>query len=415
VNADLSSHWARQFACPFESTDERIFETIAVQQARALASWLVSSESQKRATLNGSDESLPAYIASWAESSEPTTFDLVWSLPFGRLQLAMKGGNLNFIDLAVRVAMRITEGGHRGNWRATGPQLRGLRLGPYLLPDTKQIEVEQTAAGVRVRIQTVDDAELEGRRAADAHSWKLSGAKRLRTIGGRNPIFLLPNGPLSAAPNDSQGFEGVTPWPTIDNKMVAVFRDGLGVIISHAEAYRLWVERVLHGIVASKVEDSLRVESGSGENAPGTIHVSYPIGRMDIAEILVHECAHQYFYLLERVGDLEDGTDKKLYWSPPIRRHRPLSRILMAYHALANVLLFYESCEASHADDGGYVRSNRKDMERAVAELDAPLQGNRALTSLGRCLYEPLAERIGALRSRSLITQVNRSKQIVAD
>ena len=68
---------------------------------------------------------------------------------------------------------------------------------------------------------------------------------------------------------------------------------------------------------------------------------------MDIAEVLVHECAHQYFYLLAYVGPYDDGSDERLYWSPPLRRNRPLSRILMAYHALANVRLFYAAVRAS--------------------------------------------------------------------
>ena len=80
-----------------------------------------------------------------------------------------------------------------------------------------------------------------------------------------------------------------------------------------------------------------------------------------------------------------------------MRKERPLSRILVAYHALANVRLFYESVRAARIDDGGYVDLYERKLSDTIAQLDAPLRDNPALTRLGRALYEPLARRIAAL------------------
>jgi HEXXH motif-containing protein len=76
---------------------------------------------------------------------------------------------------------------------------------------------------------------------------------------------------------------------------------------------------------------------------------------------------------------------------------RPLTRILTAYHALANVRLFYQACREAGVDDGGYLAVNEAVMDDAVAQLDTPLRRNPALTPLGRAMYAPLAERIAAL------------------
>jgi HEXXH motif-containing protein len=117
---------------------------------------------------------------------------------------------------------------------------------------------------------------------------------------------------------------------------------------------------------------------------------------MDIAEILVHESSHQYFYLLERLGPVDDGADARRYWSPATGSERPLRRILIAYHAFSNVWLFYQACRASNVGSD-YLATNEPKIRRMITELDAPLRDNPALTALGRALHEPLAERIEAI------------------
>jgi HEXXH motif-containing protein len=168
-------------------------------------------------------------------------------------------------------------------------------------------------------------------------------------------------------------------------------------VADNSPAYLRWVERVLNGILVCHLEESARVVSGSEEDVPGLIHASFPCGRMDTAEVLVHECAHQYFYMLQRVGPVDDGEDRELYWSAVARRRRPLSRILMAYHAIANVRLFYEEIRARGGADVAYVDTHQAQVDETVASLDEPLRDNPTLTHLGRGLYEPLAVRIAAL------------------
>lgn len=64
----------------------------------------------------------------------------------------------------------------------------------------------------------------------------------------------------------------------------------------------------------------------------------YPHAAIDIAGTLVPESSHQYFYLLEKIGAIDDGSDQQLYYSPATRVDRPISRLPMAFHAFVNVL-----------------------------------------------------------------------------
>ena len=276
---------------------------------------------------------------------------------------------------------------------------RRLRLGNLLLPEAEAVEAWRDGKRAEVRLQISGGGELHATQK-DGLEWQAEGAESLTEFDVGRQMRLLP---LQAAPRDGEAFDGVVPVEEIDQAMATAFSSGAAILKSRAPDAFAWVGRVLRDVVVCAPEEAFRAVSGSGEHAPGMIHVSHSLGRMDIAEILVHECAHQYFYLLERLGPFDDGSDGKLYWSPPIRSERPLSRILMAYHALANVRLLYEACSGMEHDPEAqdyatYVTANLPGLDTMIEELDAPLDGGAALTDLGRALYEPLAARVAGLR-----------------
>ena len=113
----------------------------------------------------------------------------------------------------------------------------------------------------------------------------------------------------------------------------------------------------------------------------------------------VHECTHQDFYVTSRVADVVDGRDKTLYYSPAVQRQRPLNKILVGYHAFANILLFYRTLLSRGFSGNGYCRSIEERLTAEVAELERPLRDNPALTSAGVDLFAPLME---LLRNRQV-------------
>src|SRR6266852_5178334 len=110
--------------------------------------------------------------------------------------------------------------------------------------------------------------------------------------------------------------------------------------------------------------------------------------------MLVHEATHLYFHLLCSVGNVDDSSDSTLYYSPIKRQGRPIRAILLAYHAFANVVLFYRLCQEKGLSDDGYCRQQENDLLPQLKQLEASLHTTRALTPLGLALWEPLAERV---------------------
>jgi HEXXH motif-containing protein len=98
--------------------------------------------------------------------------------------------------------------------------------------------------------------------------------------------------------------------------------------------------------------------------------------------------------LLNRLGEFDDGSDPALYYSPIRHTGRPIRWILIAYHAFANVLLFYRCCAANGLDKDPYCRLNEKVLVPQLEQLEGALRKSRALTPLGRALWEPLAAKI---------------------
>jgi HEXXH motif-containing protein len=383
--------WALPFSLPVQELDDRVLAAVAGTHAQALAELLITTYGEEIASCS---EGLVDLVADWCRV--PTSYDTAWDLAFGRVQLALTSGALDPREVAVRVALRLTETGVEGAWRGVIPPST-LRLGHLILPGIESVEVKCAAGrlGATVRAQNGTTVEC-GRREATGE-WVADGVASLPLIGVTRSIYLLGASGLPPADGGEQGFEGVEPVQSIDTATIKGFQGAFEILADGVTNYLGWIERILRGILVSRREEAFRLVSGSADAVPGVIHASYPAGAMDIAEVLVHECAHQYFYLLERVGPLDDGSDPRLYWSPPLRRERPLNRILMAYHALANVWLFYDAVRAVGVDDSGYVDTHESTIADSVAQLDAPLRSNRALTGLGRALYQPLADRVAGL------------------
>ena len=76
------------------------------------------------------------------------------------------------------------------------------------------------------------------------------------------------------------------------------------------------------------------------------------------------------------------------------RTDRPLSAIVVASHAFANVLLLYRLCQQSGAPDDGYYAAEEVKLIPQLRELEQVLTRSDTLTDIGRALCDPLMERI---------------------
>jgi HEXXH motif-containing protein len=129
--------------------------------------------------------------------------------------------------------------------------------------------------------------------------------------------------------------------------------------------------------------------SGSDCFNPGVVAVSFPIDVVSLAESLVHETAHQYYFLMNCAAVLTDPGHEQLYSSPLRHTARPLDRILLAYHAVANIICLYQLLVSRDAP----YQPDRSSMDRAVQDFETladHLVDNPWLTDAGRALLEPI-------------------------
>lgn len=176
-------------------------------------------------------------------------------------------------------------------------------------------------------------------------------------------------------------------------EIVRATREAIAVLHRHSSRYVPWVDRVLRAIIPCAGSQS-HLRSGSDFDLPGVIQISYPAHPAALAEMMVHECSHLTFQVVTRLGDVDDGTDQTLYYSPVKQTGRPIDRILLAYHAFANVVLFYRACLESGIDDDGYCARNEKATIPQLDMLEEALCKTPALTPIGRVLFEPLRDLI---------------------
>jgi HEXXH motif-containing protein len=380
----------RGFSCPQEGVDEAVAETAAVGYARRYARLFRDRFGDRLEHQGGGFRDL---LDGWL--ARQASFDEVWALAFGELRKALLAPHENDeTDLrrrAAALALRLHEHGAEGAWSLPLEPGTRLRWGRWLLPEGDRIEV--AAAGGRA---TVEVARAGRTRRIElsrtANGWEAQGARlalpRLET-GILRCNVLLPEA-LGAAE-----FDEVRPLAAASFSPAArdACRAALALVERHTPVYSRWIGRAIQNLLPLTPEPGT-IRSGSLADHPGLVHMSMPAQPVALAEMFVHEGAHQHFGIVTRMGPVDDGSDPTLYWSPVRRMNRPIRYILFAYHAFANVLLFYRLCQESGLDDGGYAAKNERDLLPQLGELERALQTTRSLTAVGHSLWRPLAERI---------------------
>jgi HEXXH motif-containing protein len=168
------------------------------------------------------------------------------------------------------------------------------------------------------------------------------------------------------------------------------------MIANYAPFYAPWVSYVVRDLIPVPARLAV-ANSASGGHTPGAICIANRPDPCALAEILVHEATHQYLHILTRLGPLDDGTDETLYFSPFRNALRPVYYILVAYHAFANVLLFYSMAQAHGLSVDQYGAGALPRMQRlkdGLEQLERALDATPALTPFGRALWEPLHDQL---------------------
>jgi hypothetical protein len=130
--------------------------------------------------------------------------------------------------------------------------------------------------------------------------------------------------------------------------------------------------------------------SGSMAEIPGMVALDLFGGEVQILEALVHESAHHHLYVAETDAPLIAVGCEQRFHSPLRPEPRPLRGIMLAYHALAYICLFYEQAAKSGLPTPkGALRQLQSQLEDAESTL---LANRHLLTPAGTEFLERTLE-----------------------
>lgn len=375
----------RGFSCPNEEFDGPFFEIVTTNYAQEVVRLFLKTHA---AELERKGRGLVALLDDWLAGE--TTSATAWHPTFGGAFRAIAERNVEPVDAAAGLALWLGARGNTAEWEA---QLGGptrLLWDNWLLPRSDTISVRSDGDHALFSL-SLGRVRQEAEFTRAGHGWRGEGAEAMHHIGPPGTeITLLPASGVGA--RDFQDLE-LPLLEKIGKKEVRVCLQALEILEEYAPAYYQWVLRIVRQVVLLRPEKEL-LRSGAATNLLAVIYMSCGAKPMPLAEMLVHEATHHYFNLLCRLGPPYDGTDKGLYYSPFVRRLRPLDRILVAYHAFANISLLYRLCLDGGIEDDDYCRAGQSQLLPQLEQLESPLRDNPALTSIGRALFEPLFSRL---------------------
>jgi hypothetical protein len=328
-------------------------------------------------------------------------FETAWDPAFGGIHAATCGVTDGVEERATALALRLHECGYQGSWSAPLSSAVRLHFDRWPLPIGERIRVR--VDGSRARISILSSAgeehlcfsrEDEGWRAE--HASPFLHEARLETlrlvIWRRHELWSDEVADIAHNVDDSEPY-----------LMARRCEAALGLLKERSPRYFAWVARVVRFVAPWLVRSSARpTGSGSTNFAPGLIGIGNHDDEFPLADTLVHEASHHYFFIMLRFGGVHDGSDTRLYFNPFLEIDRPLDRILFSYHAFANVLLFCRELATSGSTGREYLERHIAHLEKGLGVLDQELASTTSLTTAGHTIWQHLRGKIQLANEDSL-------------
>ena len=383
LQTQQSGHWAEGFSCPQIEFSDGHAAHILNSRAKALIELYLN---QAEPLLDAGSDGLKAFLANGAHTEGGMA---LWDWSLGKLYEAVVSDKSDGdLSVAASAALHLGKCGHQGQWQARFNQPVRLRFDRWMLPPAAMIRAE--SHGTHLDLELGQGKHRRTLSFLKGAYWTSVDLTALPTLWAHGTRFSFIDGPLFfdgtnglRHPIDHEGLEAIMAW----------VEAALGLLKTHASIYFPWVQRFIHFILPVVSPIPGAISSGNILNQHGIVQLSNVSTVHQMAEMLVHEAAHQHFYLLEMAGAYDDGTDRNTYYSPVVQKNRHIRKILLAYHAFANVVLLGRVLAAAGLEDG-YWRDNEERVLGDLVQLEAPLKHNQALTEYGNCLFKPLANQL---------------------
>lgn len=392
-------------SCPRSGTLDTVFEDVAVGFCR-----LVSERFLHRAGPMLEQHGGPG-LGRMLRDALDREIPLVtaWHPVFGAMADILRAqSRITPAEAVVRLGLWLAACGYPGHWEMALDAPARLLWGPWLLPAAQRLRLESDghvaylvlhAPHAPPRRFDLVQACILGQRARAPHAWAWSeepGPRAPVVLQARHPVLFLfdaaDHAPELALPREQR-------LPaTRAEAVVNQYRDALALLRQHAPEYLCWVDRVMRHVIPLRARSGGHLAphpiSGSSAGHPGMCQLAFDSDPMTLAAALVHEASQQYFHLVCRIGPADDGRDPTEYATP--HGNGPIGAVLLAYHALANVVLFHRACRASDYPDadGDAARMEQAAISQMRA-LEDSLRRTRALTRMGHGQWDSLRERLG--------------------
>ena len=219
-----------------------------------------------------------------------------------------------------------------------------LLVGPTLLCVSKgdSLEVRVNPSATKIKVASRKKALA---RASSQIGWKMGGDFELSGVIEESPRTHLDVPDIEVVWGEDLDLNIYSPQyktagaSLTNNAARHEFGCALERLRSYSPRYFNWVHYAINFLVLSQARSG-ETSHGSNQNRPGSVYLTYPQKEVYWPLALVHEASHQYYHLLRFLFPLENGNDRNVYYSPTKRMARPIDRILLAYHASANMFLF---------------------------------------------------------------------------
>jgi HEXXH motif-containing protein len=361
-------------------------DQIICEYGRALLSLFLERHAAK---LTQSCPGIVDLLEAWCNSE--ISFDSAWDASLGGIRTALVSESPDPVVCAIRFAGHLCSNGVPAAWGARFTQPMRIKWGNLLFP--RSLEVRVSGAHDSFAVELVDATRqllrLNLRRTPQG--WRSAHTQQLpNCVLDSHEIRLVAEDSLDCT--DLPQTNGA-PSHLLSEEILGICRQTADLMRHYTPGYLRWVDKVLRHVIAMRGADD-RLRSCSDGDFPGTIGISFPGRCISIAEMLVHEASHQYFHIAKKLGAVHDGSDKCTYHSPVKGQDRPIEAILLAFHAFANVFLFYRLCIEAGLEDNGYCEINAARHLPELKIMLAHLQSSHALTEVGTLLWKPLTAKI---------------------
>jgi hypothetical protein len=170
---------------------------------------------------------------------------------------------------------------------------------------------------------------------------------------------------------------------------IEVASSGLETLREALQDLYAWVLYATRIVVPRIPNGTNALRSESREDQIGTVYVDAPTVS-GFLEAVVHESAHQHFYLMELSNALV-ANPKAAYYSPLKKRARPVRGVFLAFHALLFMRAYYQIAIESQIDDLDVLRREAEVVDADLGVACESMYAARSdLTDYGRQVVDEL-------------------------